>query len=361
VNRGLTSIPGPRRVRVIALKVARRAEHHLATLAIEAIPESIREFWYEELFSAYGNSDSRLEWLGLPPYKRAIGALNEVVDKLVFLRILSVPMFATFDISLENLVELSQRCRSRRASKLKMLREPIRTLEIACFLRHTLLLTTDAILSLCDLRTTDLRRHAREQAEKLERTEQQNIRILVSRTRQFAEDSNRSDSEVRAFVLDTLPERYGKPVSRAFRYHEALAADRYRVRRLLRYLLTPRINCVERSKVKTLLALWDSRQGPKQQPLNDEEIGAVPERWRIHVTQQDSKKSIAAFDCVVLTEIRCALRKLSFHKSFSTLTRKYDLAGCCCSERLVTGKSCWRYMALCSLWAQHAVCQRSPR
>lgn len=88
-------IPGPRRVRVIALKVARRAEHHLATLAIEAIPEGVREFWYEELFSAYGNSDSRLEWLGLPPYKRTTGALNEVVDKLVFLRILSVPMFAT--------------------------------------------------------------------------------------------------------------------------------------------------------------------------------------------------------------------------------------------------------------------------
>ncbi|MFT6303455.1 MAG: hypothetical protein ACI9XK_000568 [Granulosicoccus sp.] len=66
--------------------------------------------------------------------------------KLVFLRTLSVPMFATFNISFENLVELSQRCRSRRASKLKMLREPIRTLEIACFLRHTLLLTTDTIL-----------------------------------------------------------------------------------------------------------------------------------------------------------------------------------------------------------------------
>lgn len=92
--------------------MARRAEHHLAMLAIEAIPEGVREFWYEELFSAYGNSDSRLEWLGLPPYKRTTGALNEVVDKLVFLRILSVPMFATFDISLENLVELSQRCRS---------------------------------------------------------------------------------------------------------------------------------------------------------------------------------------------------------------------------------------------------------
>ena len=120
--------------------MARRTEHYLPALVIEAIPEGVRNFWYEELFSAYGNPDSRLEWLGLPPYKRTIGALDEVFEKLVFLRILSVPMFATLDISLENLVELSQRCRSRRPSRLKVLREPTRTLEIACFLRHTLLM-----------------------------------------------------------------------------------------------------------------------------------------------------------------------------------------------------------------------------
>ena len=41
---------------------------------------------------------------------------------------------------------------------------------------------------------------------------------------------------------------------------------------------------------------------------DDEEIDAVPKRWQSHVTQKENKKSIAAFDCVMLTELRCALR-----------------------------------------------------
>ena len=107
------------------------------------------------------------------------------------------------------------------------LRKPTRTVELACFLHHALLITNDTILSLCDMCTTDLRRQAQELANKTVRIELQEIRSLLSRTRQCAEDADQSDAQVRQIDLDTLPSAHGAPVSRAHRYRDALAADRY--------------------------------------------------------------------------------------------------------------------------------------
>lgn len=302
-------IPGPRRVQAMALKVVRRAEHEMASSVMSAVPDYVLLLWEQELFTAQNErQQSQLEWLGSAPHKRSTGALDDAVTKLATLRRLSVPIIALPGISLENLIELSQRCRSRRPSRLKTLREPTRTIELACFLRHALLTINDTILSLCDMRATDLRRQAQELANETERIELREMRALLSRTRQFAEDADQSDAQVRQFVLDTLPCTHGVPVSRAHRYRDALTADGYRVRRLLHCMTTPRLECVEGSRIDLLLTRWKRFQLSNEKPVSDDQIGAIPPRWREHVFQSDNKKAGAAFDCVVLTELCCALR-----------------------------------------------------
>ncbi len=127
----------------------------------KTIPDHVLLLWEQELFTAQGDKQSQLEWLGSALHKRSTGAVDAAVAKL--------------------------RCRSRRPSRLRTLRESTRTVELACFLRHALLITNDTIISLCDMRGTDLRRQAQELANTTERIELQEIRSLLSRTRQCAE------------------------------------------------------------------------------------------------------------------------------------------------------------------------------
>lgn len=73
-------------------------------------------------------------------------------------------------------------------------------------------------------------------------------------------------------------------------------------------MTSPRLECVEGSRIDLLLTGWKRHRHSNEMLTNFDEIDAVPPRWRVHVCQSDTKKARAAFDCVVLTELRCGLR-----------------------------------------------------
>ena len=78
---------------------------------------------------------------------------------MAFLKALHVDAHALEDLRLERQRDYARHMRRRRPARFRALKDPRRTLEMVCFLRITLLQTTDVALSLADLLIQEL--HAR--------------------------------------------------------------------------------------------------------------------------------------------------------------------------------------------------------
>jgi len=78
---------------------------------------------------------------------------------VAFLKALHVDAHALEDLRLERQRDYARHMRRRRPARFRALKDPRRTLEMVCFLRITLLQTTDVALSLADLLIQEL--HAR--------------------------------------------------------------------------------------------------------------------------------------------------------------------------------------------------------
>lgn len=112
-----------------------------------------------------GTATSHLEWLGAVPSGRSAESLEEQMRKVGFLKELGADRLALPDLPLAGLAHFARRMATRKPAALRRLKDPHRTIELACFLRLTLLRLTDASLTLLDHRIAALWRDAKERAE----------------------------------------------------------------------------------------------------------------------------------------------------------------------------------------------------
>lgn len=78
---------------------------------------------------------SRLEWLGSVPSGKGPTSLEEQIEKVGFLKQLGADRLALSDLPLVGLKHFARRMMSRKAAALARIKDPHRTIEIACFLR----------------------------------------------------------------------------------------------------------------------------------------------------------------------------------------------------------------------------------
>ncbi len=193
---------------------------------------------------------------------------------------------------LATLVDLAGRCRARRPSAVARLPEPGRTIELACFLRHAWLEINDTVLALADALTTDLRREAHEAALRSAATDVASLRAVIGRVRAAAEDEDRTDADVRAFILAEIPAVATIDGTRAYRQREALIGDIGRVRQRLAAMTTPRLVATPGSAIEMMLEHWTRQRAGYgriryDQPLPPDVIAAMPRRWRAHLVGRD--------------------------------------------------------------------------
>ena len=146
------------RERDVRRHVAAARRHHeqaLFKVAAAAVP-SQREAWVPRLLEIAGGGEiSCLEWLGAVPSSKAAKGLEEQAEKVSFLRELGAARLVLPDLPLAGLQHFSRRMTSRKPAALARIKDPHRTIEIACFLRLTMLRITDAGLTLLDHRLTE--------------------------------------------------------------------------------------------------------------------------------------------------------------------------------------------------------------
>ncbi len=114
------------------------------------IPEQVLKSWDEALLRPREDGISTLEWLQRPP-RRKLKGLKEQLEKVAFLKALEVDAYALDELRLERQRDYARDLHRRRPARFRDLKNPRRTLEMVCFLRITLLQTTDIAVSFADL------------------------------------------------------------------------------------------------------------------------------------------------------------------------------------------------------------------
>ena len=99
------------------------------------------------------------------PSSKAITGLEAQIEKVSFLKQLGADRLVLPDLPLVGLQHFARRMTARKPAALARISDPHRTIEVACFLRLTLLRVTDAGLTLLDHHIAALWRGARERAE----------------------------------------------------------------------------------------------------------------------------------------------------------------------------------------------------
>ncbi len=130
---------------------ARRHQEQALFRTIAAVAGSNRERWLPQLLAQIEDGGiSRLEWLGAVPPGKGPTRLEAQIEKISFLKDLGAGKLALSDLPLAGLKHFARRMTSRKAAALARIKDPHRTIEIACFLRLRLLQLSDASLTLAD-------------------------------------------------------------------------------------------------------------------------------------------------------------------------------------------------------------------
>jgi hypothetical protein len=135
-----------RHIRRLAIAARRHQQQALFKLIAAAMPAE-RETWVPRLLAPLEEGGvSRREWLDAVPSSRSALGLAEQMEKISFLKELSADRLLLPDLPLAGLEYFARRMVSRKSAALARIKDPHRTIEVACFLRLTLLRLMDGNL-----------------------------------------------------------------------------------------------------------------------------------------------------------------------------------------------------------------------
>jgi hypothetical protein len=136
------------------------------------------------------------------PSSKGAKGLEEQIEKVGFLKELAANRLVLPDLPLAGLEHFAKRLMSRKPAALARIKDPHRTIEVACFLRLTLLRVTDASLTLLDHRIAALWRDARERAEEARASRLRRFRQLLGDLAGLAGDETLEVAELRRLRED---------------------------------------------------------------------------------------------------------------------------------------------------------------
>ena len=203
------------RRRVIAAR--RHHEQALFKLIAAALPAD-RESWVPRLLAPIENGGiSRCEWLGAVPSSKAAKGLAEQLEKVSFLKELGADRLVLPDLPLAGLEHFARRMMSRKPTALASIKDPHRTIEVACFLRLTLLRLTNTSLTLLDHQIATQWREARERMEESRADRLRRFRRLLRNLAVLAGDETLDAVALRARLRSLIapfePERHATQVA----------------------------------------------------------------------------------------------------------------------------------------------------
>ncbi|MEJ8852337.1 Tn3 family transposase [Variovorax rhizosphaerae] len=160
-------IPGPRRVADLARKAFEATEAAMAATIEVAIGKAALRKVIDWAYSLRPDSMvSHIEWLKTPPKRHAPSTVTETLAKIRALKELGAHLWALEPIALSKQKAYAVHVMMRRPSMTARIERQRQTVEVACFLRVTLMELTDMALLQASRRSQDLFRRAAERVQK---------------------------------------------------------------------------------------------------------------------------------------------------------------------------------------------------
>jgi TnpA family transposase len=314
-------IPDDRRLRDLARTAYGATEQTLLETIRRHIPAQVLESWREALFQPRLGYTSTLEWLQQAP-RGKLGGLKEQLEKVTFLKALHVDAYALEDLRLERQRDYARHMRRRRPARFRALKDPRRTLEMVCFLRITLLQTTDVALSLADLLIQELHARTVKEVRDAESRVARTFKPTLREIRRVLHDPAMTDTALRRTILALMPSEHDLFPSRAAAVRWKLNEKARQVRPLLKALLTLPFEGEEGSSLTLALSQLRDLYAHERRALpRDVDIGFAP-RWAVLMESPDRQRALRAFEAATLFALRKALRNGSAWIGHSLVFRR---------------------------------------
>jgi hypothetical protein len=231
-------VPRERELRRMILLALRRHEHALAVRIRRELETRVLAEWSATLNRPRDSGTTTQTWLWAAPARHSTRQIDEVLARLQLLYRLGVDRHLA-DVPEAMLRRYARRLAWRPPFAGARIVEPARTLEVACFLRYCLLVTTDHLLLMVRRRVAELWRMAGTGLEANTADWATLYQALVRDVAQLATtpdvDAGTLQAELRRLVAE---QRDRRPRSRAERIRDRLIDSVRPVRSLLKALVT---------------------------------------------------------------------------------------------------------------------------
>jgi TnpA family transposase len=297
-----------RSIRSTIVKARQQYEVALAKSIHAVIDDERLEGWGKALVSPRESGVTLQSWLWAPPAKHSTRQIEELLERIATLYDLGIHRhFAGVPDDL--LRRYARRLANRPPSIGARIKEPLRTIESAYFLRYCLLIGTDRLLLMVRRRVSDLWRHATTDANRVLIHWADLYRELLTSVAALASDTTVADTEVRDRLRSLVAEhQQRKPPTRAQLVRDHLTLEIRPVRSLLAALMVLPWEATSGhpvlAAVQILKPLYE--QGARELPTTPEiDLGRV---WRALLTGADRELAFRAFEVATLLALRRALR-----------------------------------------------------
>jgi TnpA family transposase len=296
------------------LVVAARRHHEQALFrTIAAAVPAERETWVSRLLAPVeGDGISHLEWLGAVPSSKAAQGLEEQIEKVGFLEALAANRLVLPELPLAGLEHFARRLTSRKPKALAAIKDPHRTIEVACFLRLTLMRVTDAALTLLDHQIAALWRGARERVEEARASRLRRFRQLLGDLAGLAGDEALDAGEVRSRLRGLIapfePERQATQVALI---REELGRRSQQLARLLKTARAVKLAIPADHRLAAAFATLDGLAASSATALPTNVAQPFGPSWQGLIDQPDRAAALGCFRAGSVMALKRALRNRS--------------------------------------------------
>ena len=271
------------------------------------VTEVLLTRWREQITSAHRSGVTMQSWLWAAPAKQSARQIEEMLERIEFLRTLEVHQHLA-DVPHALLRRYARRLTARKPSLGARIKEPARSIEVACFLRYCLLSATDQLILMVRRRIAELWRKA---AEAIPEAVDWKARYgeLVGEIEQLTQTEQVLPTQL-LDQLKTLLDKHAKhkAPTHAHRVREQLIEAVRPIRALLASLVNlPWQAASEHPVIQAVTRLQDFYRR-KVRLLPDKIDIALGGVWRDAINGYDRERALRAFEVATLSALRRAVR-----------------------------------------------------
>jgi TnpA family transposase len=285
------------------------------------VPSDMLDKWRRTLAEFRADGQIQQSWLWEAPAKHSTVQIAQVFERIDLLYSLEVHKHLG-DLSDLIVRRYARQLANRPPSVGARIKEPRRTVEVACFLRYCLFTTTDQAILMIQRRVTDLWRMAREEVPDTVNWAVLYKKLLADLSALTAQDKL-AEGEFHTRIVELLvASQQAKPPSRASLVRERLFEGIRPVRSLLAEIGKLPWQAEEDSPVlaalKQLLQLYADKARELPVEVSAPRLGRV---WSAAIAGEDRDKAMRALEVATLFSLRRAVRNGSVWVDHSLVFR----------------------------------------